>query len=307
MKNTLLFLILSFYSLTAFAQAEPFLSEAKEWTYCMIVGNAYSQTGLLYSQVIEGVEQVNGLDYYRITNSEVEDVSDAGLIREDGQRIYFIPQDSTEEVLLYDFGVEVGDSIPVNNWLLSLPGYEHLVGDYLHVISIDTIMSYTGEALKSIYLEGDSNASGARWIEQIGDVYGSFTRPRMYPAPDYDQRPNLICVQENGNTIYEKTMNTSVVMGPQDSYGCGGLLSSTEEHTSEIANINLYPNPFTTKLYIDNAQAIEELSIYSTTGQLISVLKTVNSAIDLSHLDKGVYFIELKTKEGRSYRHIVKS
>ncbi len=284
-----------------------FVSEDKEWTYAMIVGDGYAETVLRYSQLVEGLEVVNGKTYFKISNSEVEKDSDAGLMREEGQKVYFIPQDSTEEILLYDFSLDLGDTIEVNDWLKSLPGYEYLLGDRMIVNEIDSIEGFSGEMLKRIYLKGES-FGGLTWIENLGNSYGSLTRPRGYPAYDDHPRPNLMCVQRGEDILYEKIYTASNKNGELiAAYDCDGQIMPNEEDSEvECNDVAFYPNPFTHSLFVESSECLEYIFIYSPNGHLISSIYHPNDMIDLSQLSQGVYYLKFETLEKIEYRCILK-
>jgi uncharacterized repeat protein (TIGR01451 family) len=76
-------------------------------------------------------------------------------------------------------------------------------------------------------------------------------------------------------------------------------LSVTSEEFS--AQIQLYPNPVNEFLHIqnDSAKTIENVEVFSITGQLL--FRRKNSAeINTSQLNTGVYFVKLTTQEGIS-------
>jgi hypothetical protein len=68
-----------------------------------------------------------------------------------------------------------------------------------------------------------------------------------------------------------------------------------------IANndISIFPNPATTFITINvkDGQQINEVSIYNQLGQKALVEKPVNSGVDISKLNPGIYFLEVKSNE----------
>ena len=75
-----------------------------------------------------------------------------------------------------------------------------------------------------------------------------------------------------------------------DENGCDASLSVK---TLEIDNVKIYPNPSMNDFTVNIS--VNVLKIYSTTGQLILSAKenTHKKPYDISHLEKGVYFIEI--------------
>jgi hypothetical protein len=63
--------------------------------------------------------------------------------------------------------------------------------------------------------------------------------------------------------------------------------------------ILIYPNPAFDKLHIQTNQDIDEIYIYNYVGQIVKTFKqTVNSEIDISQLEVGIYIAEIKHKTG---------
>jgi photosystem II stability/assembly factor-like uncharacterized protein len=73
-----------------------------------------------------------------------------------------------------------------------------------------------------------------------------------------------------------------------------GVEGMTEKH------IILYPNPVNDKLYLENIETVERISIFSITGSLMLDMETPSSSaeINISELEEGVYFISFTDVEG---------
>lgn len=90
-----------------------------------------------------------------------------GALREDGHRVYFVPSGEKREYLLYDFGLELGESVDVG-----LNGESHVVT----VVGIDSIcVNYTMRRrlrMEDETLRNRHWAWPAYWIEGIGSDLG---------------------------------------------------------------------------------------------------------------------------------------
>ncbi|MDX9854255.1 MAG: T9SS type A sorting domain-containing protein, partial [Tenuifilaceae bacterium] len=83
--------------------------------------------------------------------------------------------------------------------------------------------------------------------------------------------------------------------------------------TANGLTVELYPNPTkgVVKIKIDNANGDATISIYSQTGQLINKKqsavqgKEIADEVDLSNLTKGVYIIQVTTKNQRLTKLVV--
>jgi hypothetical protein len=71
-----------------------------------------------------------------------------------------------------------------------------------------------------------------------------------------------------------------------------------------LSKVVVYPNPTKDKTLIDFGIDLQfaELSIYAINGKLLNKINTQNSrqiSISLENYSAGLYFIEIKTKEGK--------
>lgn len=78
-----------------------------------------------------------------------------------------------------------------------------------------------------------------------------------------------------------------------------GVISEIEEQ--QITELNVYPNPATTKFFIDGfgIQEFKEISIISLTGKLVLTKNNVHGldGIDISALQNGIYIVRIKTEK----------
>ena len=70
--------------------------------------------------------------------------------------------------------------------------------------------------------------------------------------------------------------------------------------------IALYPNPGASWVHLKNIEpnALESFAVYSVNGQLL--LRSTDSAIDVSGLDSGIYFVRVRTLESQTVLRFVK-
>ena len=80
---------------------------------------------------------------------------------------------------------------------------------------------------------------------------------------------------------------------------------SIEELTSSLL---LYPNPVNDRLYIATEVEVEDVVVYDIYGrrQELSAVCCQLSAIDVSNLKSGVYFVKIVTSEGETVKRFVK-
>ncbi len=121
---------------------------------------------------------INNQTYQKVyqTDQPVVDLASpnnqyAGVTREEGQQVYFLPPNQTEEVLLYDFDLAVGDTMLVEKFEMDFFEFIEVI-----VESIDSVQTLDQQIRKrinfSIYKEGRDTVPQyfTSWIEGIGDI-----------------------------------------------------------------------------------------------------------------------------------------
>ena len=84
-------------------------------------------------------------------------------------------------------------------------------------------------------------------------------------------------------------------------------LSGVESGT--LAGLLVYPNPFGERIYLKNHEVVNRVVISNLIGQrVMDVQLSGGEHIDTGHLRKGIYLVELVTKDGaRTVRRMVKN
>jgi hypothetical protein len=78
------------------------------------------------------------------------------------------------------------------------------------------------------------------------------------------------------------------------------LFLSTDDFTT--STINIFPNPVSEILYIQNSNPISiKSSLYSINGKLLQTIKTPIQEIDVKKLNNGVYFLVIETNSGEKF------
>lgn len=81
------------------------------------------------------------------------------------------------------------------------------------------------------------------------------------------------------------------------------------EGVDEVGNLfNIYPNPVKNYLFVETDVCMEEISIYTLTGVLVTQQSTDNGQqmIDVSELISGTYLIKIRTNMGETLKRFVK-
>jgi Secretion system C-terminal sorting domain len=225
-----------------------------------------------------------------------------GAVREDSlKRIYFLNFDSiwfdgfnstacvnlhlrsNTELLLYDFNLNIGDSLP---WKEYSPV----------VLSIDSIMAENGTYLRVFHFD---SYSGNYWIEGLGSSTGLFG---AYMPTPFECNCTLNCAQA---TEY---------LNPGQN-PCGGIYTSVQQ-PSENSKLVVFPNPAHDKIIMNFfAQGNKPItiSLLNELGQMVwmkneeVVRGNLSEEISVSDFPDGIYFLQLKTENGVFNREVLVS
>ncbi|MCC7027977.1 MAG: T9SS type A sorting domain-containing protein [Saprospiraceae bacterium] len=227
-----------------------------------------------------------GIDYYlnSSTYSTFIDPTISGrnnevCLREDTstRKVYRIIDG--EDHLLYDFSLQVGDSILLDN------------GKYYKVSSITNInvIGGTRRRFNLIHYTGNVAGYSEAWIEGVG----SYKHPL---APFYalgsDPEYRISCSAQNGINIY----NWGIERGTSSS-NCSMLLNQNNLNDLE-QDLTFSPNPFKTELLITTTVNFESttLKLFNSFGQLVKEINNINGQkiiIKRENLKSGIYLCQL--------------
>ncbi len=288
-----------FFFIIQFAYSQeyvPFPEDSAVWRESWATGDSGYQTGSGGQQYfLYGDTVINDLEYSFLYDSNYHpfsphipfdsiQLSPVGLLREEDKRIYFMNYDSwgdslilQSERLLYDFNLEVGDTINCfsdHDLAPYVQGYDHaIVGD------IDTIQTVDGIYRKRYIVNANPLWFEPYIIEGIGSVDGLF-----YPcgSDNWHAYNSLICLGIADEIIYGSTNPSNP--------NCYNLYLNTQETTYQ--SLTLQPNPTTGIVHLSEPVYDVHLSVYSAIGQKVRDERSFNgSFIDLNGLASGVYFV----------------
>lgn len=164
MKTELLFTLFALLPTLSFSQEmyEPFLEEGKVWTYHYY--NDFTGHEFYETLAISGDTIVNNKSYKRIVDVATGIFECA--MREDGKKVFCVYPHYADEVLLYDFGLNVGDSFQL---------YDDDSGTdtdaWATVVSVDTVV-VGNRAFRILDVRPKDMMGWSNWwIEGIGSMY----------------------------------------------------------------------------------------------------------------------------------------
>ena len=247
-----------------------------------------------------------------------------GFMREDTslKKVYFKDTIITSEILLYDFSMQIEDSI--NLQFFNLGGY--YMNGWYQLDSIVNINIPVGTR-KVFYLNchSCSNSHILPWIESIG-----FPGDVIYPysinqnggcgcysiLPYFDNSGDnfyqmLNCFEHNTKVYYD----SSFLFFGDSCYYCRGCPGGIPELTS-LSSLDVSPNPSNGKINISLSISKPdnfEIYIRDITGkQILNKFSlgrlnkgNTNRELDVSNLISGFYLLECKGNEGSSFRKLI--
>jgi hypothetical protein len=98
---------------------------------------------------------------------------------------------------------------------------------------------------------------------------------------------------------YTPTDTTTLIMGI---YACESNATGIEQYNTN-KNINIYPNPASNMVQVTYAGNIINISVCDMLGK--EVINTKETAIDVSSLQEGIYFVSVKTNEKALTKKII--
>lgn len=80
------------------------------------------------------------------------------------------------------------------------------------------------------------------------------------------------------------------------------------EETAAESGISIYPNPVQDNLYINSKETLQSFEMYSSAGQLVNSgnLNSGQTSLDTSRLNKGIYYLKLKTSKNTVTQKFIK-
>jgi hypothetical protein len=200
----------------------------------------------------------------------------AGALREDivAKKVYYLPVFASSDTLLYDFNLEVGDTVPLgwNNWCSAL-----------QVGSIDSVL--IGTSYRKRWNMADPNincvSTTSSVIEGIGNTFGLLEHFNFF-----EQGGNLDCFSQNNQTLYPSYSPNTVCT----------LVSGVEELPQ--VGFSVSPNPLSSQTTIQFERKLNNasLSLYNCYGQKVKEINNINDQTIILTRDKltnGLYYAQL--------------
>lgn len=240
-----------------------------------------------------------------------------GYLREDtvARKVYYLDKFSLTEYLLYNFALNVGDTVYLN--------FPNSSGTYpqgfYKATLINNVMTRVGLRKQFNLKHISASSDTLKYIEGIGSIihptymgssfyYSGGLFPSSGPGCTYPYYIGLACKFSDGQKYYQSCTYslTTYCFNRIDSCNyysnCGGI-----RENSIFQNTSLYPNPGANKLHLTTSvysNAMVTIEVTDVTGRFIrSIYKDQlaagenNLELDLEGIEQGSYFLNLKTKD----------
>ncbi|MFP4664806.1 MAG: T9SS type A sorting domain-containing protein [Bacteroidales bacterium] len=262
----------------------PLLQDGKIWNFTTeYYPEAPDNPGdtITISYLLSGDTVINSTTYqilYQIACAETANVQPAGdpvaFLREntDSQRVFIYSEG--EELLLYDFSLQEGDTVHGEDYAFE----SHLD---MVVTQTDSILINENYCKQIDFNVTDDNNWTSGWTESTGGV-----SLLDYIKGDTWYSEILNCLYEDGLLVYYDTEYND----------CCPEVTGIEDENVHHANLKIYPNPAMNTVQIEfNDSEPAHVSILDIRGKLVhkAPLESGKAEIDLSHLPAGVYVAKI--------------
>lgn len=203
-----------------------------------------------------------------------------GAIRVLNEQVYFVPKDSLQEFLLYDFSLVFGDT--AYDVYMEEPGG----GAYVRDVRIFYDNSWLGTPGRRAF-----DTSEGVWIQGVGSHTGLFMNSGVNVS---NYLIELYCMSREDSTIYG-------VAGCPVSLGVGSDL--------EASVPTLHPNPTSGSCRLQLGGAPMTLFVRTLTGSVVEVPMYISGSeviLDLAGLAPGLYMVETIRNGARNVHRVLR-
>lgn len=242
----------------------------------------YTPENCLYDGNLVGYHRIEGDKVFYIKEPTADWADWAYFDGADYQvELYSYYNFNTEdEILLYDFGLTVGDSFAITKY------------DTIIVESIDSVLinNYMYKRLNfDVSLCGPSNLpDDYHWIEGIGSSFGYF------PYADcFESGGKALCFHEYFYTGLFAYPDSTSSYEPENGY-CW-ILQLGQDDLSLEPNFIASPNPVVDLLHLEFIDEQNSIQISNSTGEIMDqfISNGYSLIYDLSEFSQGVYFVRV--------------
>jgi len=275
---------------------EPLLDQVNEWQFTTCNFGCITDIYFTDGDTLVNNKTYKILDGYHYINRNL-------LLRENTseKKVYLtiLEPQYTEDLLLYDFSLNVGDSIEMLNPITPFPPN----GGYFLLDSINSLPLANGSEYRHFYFSptpsNTISSNNAIWVEGVGSL-SIINAPGGYP--DINAVGHLSCSFKNTELFYSNLDSISA---------CEPLILGVSEIIDSWKDIQLFSQPEKNHFLLTNAQEVYTISVFGLTGKQIKTVVVKNQSnlnLDLSTLKPGMYILKVKQHnyKQKTFKVIVK-
>ena len=284
MKKTfiLFYLLLSYYVHLANAQISnnTIVNDNSSWATLFVT--VYPTPPLVSTQYVyfDGDSIVAGNSYKKVfscIDKLHESINYEGLIREQNQKTYFIPNSFETEYLIYDFSLEIGMTFEYPLY----PGLPETV--LLEVKNIDMVEIHGVLKKRLLITHASTDNIVDTWIENVGSLEG-ILHP-SYGLIHDGASMTLLCYYQNNELIYKNPAYSKCYYDKWED-----IISV---QTIEVSDCSVFPNPIDNILNISClSNTISRIEIFDFFGKKV-YSDIYKNTIDMSSFSKGLYTLKV--------------
>ncbi len=289
MKKLILIALLAIFSVHIYGQTyHPLPDSNAKW--CIIYNNGfipppiwwytnywetyYSGDTTIFNQVYKKIEKTE-YDIFCL-NTIINGPDYIGAIRDDTdqKKVFFIPNGGSEEKLIYDFNLGLGDTL-----FSYLNFFQPLIVDFIDSVLINN------EFHKRIYFQYDE----AEIIEGIGSRTGIVEDLIAFEEGSY------LCALYVDTTLFYSEYPCDL----SSTDTCSTLIVKPQFKNSEIS---IFPNPAKNQIQINIQGEMlldkPRLKIFSTNSKICKaqILTDKKTKFDISNFTPGIYIVQIITE-----------
>lgn len=233
----------------------------------------------VYKIVDDSTLNINNMTYY------------AAIRENDIKQVFVKITYFEEEILLYDFSLNIGDTVISN----SPYGYLHY--DICVIADIDSVELENNQYRKRFKI---NDWGQDYWIEGIGSIDGLFHPIKEYIIGTYCY---LLCLKDNDTAVY--------INNPECEKCFCTLLTPVEELEKVKEYITIYPNPATNDLTIDFKfeKGMAIITLFNFYGKLLENRTSDSFPIkmNIDYLPNGIYIVQIDINNDSFKKKFIKT
>jgi hypothetical protein len=254
-------------------------SWAWPWQYHLLyvdqlqIGNDTLISDKLYKRV--------GLGFFRVEDEKVF---------YKGEIPFAIGSPDSTEILLYDFGLQVGDTFALTEeYIITVSSIDSIMLNGVNYEKINFADAYNNQGVDGLSPIGPPFTEYC-WIKGIGSALGFFPY-----FPYFESEIQFNCFTKNGEAIL---LNIETG-GTCDNVGLAKVPKDKE--------IILYPNPSSGIIYLKSDDPMKQVTIYDFMGRVLSVEPPSGNPqnINLSYLKGGIYYLSVSESNLRKMPFVI--